>query len=86
MGFRYCRRTTLRCLQSTRGRFLFRLEAIGGSNSRDHFLGLCGGGGGARAAGGSPEETTYAFSSGYTKLIWEASQFLKLPILLFINI
>lgn len=52
MGFRYCRRTTLRCLQSTRGRFLFRLEAIGGSNSRDHFLGLCGGGGGARAAGG----------------------------------
>ncbi|CAL9067501.1 unnamed protein product, partial [Musa banksii] len=72
-------RATQPCLPSTRGRFLFRLEAIRGSNSSDQFLGLCGGGGRARATRGCPEETTYAFSSGYTKLIWEASQFLKLP-------
>ncbi|CAL9081720.1 unnamed protein product, partial [Musa textilis] len=79
---------TLRCHQATRGLFVFGLEAIGGSNSRHHFLGLCGGGGRARAAGGwwpacppmlESEETTYVFSSSYTKLIWEASQFLKLP-------
>ncbi|CAL9767782.1 unnamed protein product [Musa acuminata subsp. burmannicoides] len=79
MGFRCCPRTTLPSLQSPRGRFLFRLEAIRVSNCRDHFLGLCGGGVRARATGGCTEETTYAFSSGYTKLIWEASQFLKLP-------